>query len=148
MKTVIGGEEAERALMARRARLSRLTGPWLAGLLALLVPALVGGCAAGPSKPPPVPAFNYPALTTTLNRGVSTPADVRAVLGEPQGAGGFLDPAGTEEHDLWFYQKLKVDMSWGKLDVQQDMLLVFFRAGRFDGFLWFSDARKDWRESR
>ena len=118
--------------------------PWPLGVFTLLVAIFLGACASQQAEQPSVPAFNYAALTTTLHRGISTAADVKAALGEPQGSGGFLYPTDTEEQTLWFYEKLKVNTSGGKMDIQQDMLLVFFKAARFDGFLWFSDARKDW----
>jgi hypothetical protein len=114
------------------------------GLLAMLVPFLFGSCTPPKAKQPHVPAFNNAALTSTLQRGVSNAADVKAALGEPNGSGGYLFPIVAEPHTIWFYEKMKVDVSGQELDVQQDVLLIFFKKGRFDGFLWFSDAHKEW----
>lgn len=114
------------------------------GLLVMLIPFFLVSCA--PTKPgkPPVPAFNNSALTETLRRGVSTAADVTRALGKPNGSGGFLFPTDKEHRTVWFYEKVRVQASGGKVDLQQDVLLVFFRDNRFDGFLWFSDAAKEW----
>lgn len=116
-------------------------------LLAILSPFLFGACvstkAVQPSIPK-VPTFNNAALTTTLQRGVSSVAQVKETMGEPQGSGEFLFPTDTEPRPIWFYEKVKVDVSGQKLDLQQDVLLILFKEGRFDGFLWFSDAHKNW----
>jgi hypothetical protein len=118
---------------------------WTAmGILMMLVPFLLCSCAPKKPKGPAVPAFNNSALTTTLQKGLSTPTDVRNVLGEPKGSGEFLFPTETAYRTVWFYEKVKIDASSGKIDLQQDVLMVFFKADRFDGFLWFSDACKDW----
>ena len=114
------------------------------GLLAMLAPCLFGACSSPPVKQPQVPAFNYAALTTTLQKGVSGPADVKAALGEPNGSGGYLFPVVAGPDKIWFYEKTKIDISGGELDFQQDMLLIFFKEGRFDGFMWYSDAHKQW----
>jgi hypothetical protein len=109
----------------------------------MLVPFLFGACTSTKTKQPYVPAFNNAALTTTLQRGVSSAADVKKALGEPEGSGGFLFPTDTELRTVWFYEKVKVVIT-GQPDIQQDVLLVFFKEERFDGFLWFSDAQKKW----
>ena len=116
-------------------------------ILLVLTPLLLCSCATpGPKQtlPPSSPAFNNAALTSTLQRGVSTAADVREALGEPNGLGGFLYPTDTDPLTVWFYEKIMIDTSSGKLDLQQDVLLVFLRENIFDGFLWYSDAVKDW----
>lgn len=123
---------------------SQRSVPWQFGFLALLITLFLSACASQQATQPPGPAFNYAALTETLQRGISTPLDVKKALGEPKGSGGFLYPTDAKNQTLWFYEKMKIDTSGGKTDVRQDVLLVFFKAGRFDGFLWFSDARNDW----
>jgi hypothetical protein len=135
------GSRAERYLICRRI----MRGS--AGLLVILVPFLFGACTSTKAKQPNVPtgpAFNYAAVTTTLKRGVSSPAEVKEAMGEPQGAGEFLFPTDTKPRPIWFYEKVKFDVSGQKLDFQQDVLLIIFKDGRFDGFLWFSDAHKNW----
>ncbi len=116
-------------------------------LLAILIPFLFSSCASQEVKQPYGPAFNYTALTTTLQKGVSDAADVRGALGEPNGSGGYEFPIITGANTIWFYEKMKleiIDMSSQNFDIQQDVLIVFFKEERFDGFLWFSDAHKDW----
>jgi len=113
---------------------------WAIGLLVILFPFLFGSCAPTKTTRPILPAFNYATLTSTLQRSVSSTADVKAALGEPTGSGQFLFD--KEFRTIWFYEKMKVDTSGQKLDLQQDVLLVFFKEERFDGFLWFSDAQK------
>lgn len=102
---------------------------------------LFGSCAPTKAKQPYLPVFNNAALTTTLQRGVSSAADVKEALGEPTGSGEFLL---EELRTIWFYEENKVDATGQKLRIQQDVLLVFFEGDRFDGFLWFSDAQKEW----
>lgn len=131
------------ALGAHKRHPFRLSSWRAIGLLAVLAPLLFGSCASTKPNGPPVPAFNTAALTTTLKRGVSTVADVRKALGEPTGLGGFLTSI-TGHDTVWYYESIKVDASDPKPELQQDVLLVFFKADRFDGYLWFSDAHKDW----
>ncbi len=115
---------------------------WRIGLLVMLTLFLFGSCAPTKAKQPYLPVFNNAALTTTLQRGVSSAADVKEALGEPTGSGEFL--LYTELRTIWFYEENKVDATGQKLRIQQDVLLVFFEGDRFDGFLWFSDAQKEW----
>ena len=77
------------------------------GLLAMLVPFLFSSCASQEVKQPYGPAFNYAALTSTLERGVSSAADVQAVLGEPNGSGGYYFPVVAEPYPIWFYEKFR-----------------------------------------
>ena len=115
------------------------------GLLAILIPFLFSSCASQEVKQRYGPAFNYAALTSTLQRGVSSAADVQAVLGEPNGSGGYYFPVVAEPYPVWFYEKVKIDISGHEPEFHQDVLLIFFKEGRFDGFLWFSDAHRDWQ---
>ena len=117
------------------------------GLLAILVLFFFGACVSTKAKQPyvpAVPAFNVAVLTTALQRGVSGASEVKEVMGEPQGSGEFLFPTDTEPRPIWFYEKVKIDFSGYEPDIQQEVLLIIFKEGRFDGFLWFSDAHKDW----
>jgi hypothetical protein len=111
-------------------------------LFAFFVSFLVIACATPTSRPQRAQMFNTSALTTGLQRGISTVTDVRRILGEPQGSGGFLFPMEIGEGPVWYYESVKIDTSSGKIDVQQDVVLVFFKGDRFEGFLWFSDASK------
>ena len=116
------------------------------GLVKMFVFIFISACASQETRPPVGPAFNNEALTTTLQRGVSTSPDVKNVLGEPNGTGEFLYMTDTVPHNIWFYEKMVIDTTGKELDVQQDVLIVFFKNGRFDGFLWFSDAQQNLRK--
>ena len=92
-------------------------------------------------------------LETTLHRGVSTKADVLALLGEPSGPGTYHLPfdfratGQTNTYtagDILFYQ----DIAVGDVDrigevieieISQSILLVFIKNGYFDGFMWYSN---------
>ena len=102
-----------------------------------LVLCLLAGCA--PSVPPaPVPAYNYAALTTKLTRGVSGEAEVCAALGNPGGYGDLLMPDGKRVRAL-YYQNIEAFVD-GEIQLHSDLLLVFLRNGKFDGYLWTSDG--------
>ena len=116
---------------------------WGRGLLVVFLSFFVVACAAPRVASPKRQVFKNYSLTTDLQRGVSSMADVRRVLGEPNGSGGYLFPIGTGEGPIWFYESVKIDTSSRKIDLQQDILLVFFKGDRFEGFLWFSDASKE-----
>ena len=111
-------------------------------LITMFLFIVVSSCASHETRPPVVPAFNNEALTTTLQRGVSTSSDVKKALGEPNGTGEFLYITDTVPHNIWFYEKMVLDTTGKELDVQQDVLIAFFKEERFDGFLWFSDAQQ------
>jgi len=70
--------------------------------------------------------------------------DVRRLFGEPNGQGGMLlilkDP---KPLNVWFYEKMEIAAEGNQMDVKQDVLLIFFKGGRFDGYWWFSDAAKN-----
>ena len=85
-------------------KMTRLT----IGLLVTLVLFLFCSCASQEVKQPYGPAFNYTALTDTLQRGVSSTEDVKAVLGEPNGSGGYYFPIVAEPYPVWFYEKEKL----------------------------------------
>lgn len=93
------------------------------------------------------PFFDVSAIETKLKKGVSTKVDVQQVLGKPQGMGGAVFPVSTVQHDVWYYENIKVDnivskQSYITLDMHQKVLLVFFSKGIFDGFLWFNGTIK------
>ncbi len=116
----------------------------LAGALAAL---LVAGCAAQTTK---TQAFSrIDQIEADLQRGRTTKGDVLLLLGEPDGAGalgGFdalrgPDGAGKGPIDAWFYESFKASIVGG-LEMNQDILLVFFDGDIVDGFLWFSRESK------
>ncbi len=115
----------------------------LAGALTAL---LVAGCAVGTTK---TQAFSrIDQIETDLRRGITNKADVLLLLGEPDGAGalgGFdalrgPDGAGKGPLDAWFYERFKASMLG--VELNQDILLVFFEGDIVDGFLWFSHESK------
>lgn len=89
--------------------------------------------------------FNFSVLETDLQRGISTMDDVRRLLGEPNGSGGMLLlPRDTKPLNVWFYEKIEVEATeWNRVNINQDVMLIFFKGGRFDGYWWFSDAAKN-----
>jgi len=111
-------------------------------LLCLLILVFIAGCAV--HKTTRKEAFNFSVLETDLQRGISTVEDVRRLFGEPNGQGGMLlilkDP---KPLNVWFYEKMEFTAEGNQMDVKQDVLLIFFKGGRFDGYWWFSDAAKN-----
>ncbi len=114
---------------------------WLAMGCALLLAA----CAA-PARHASVDVFrDTRVLESRLQRGVSTLDEVRQLLGEPTGAGAVLLPGFPQApQEIWFYQDIELtDMQavQDRLDLQvrQQVLIVFVRENRFDGFMWFSN---------
>jgi len=114
---------------------------WLASLCALLI--LGVGCST-PKPSARKQAYNTRAFESELKRGVSTRSDVERVLGKPNGSGALWFPTTTAAEDTWFYQTIHADAASGKIDVQVDMVLVFFKGDLLDGFIWFSDADNTW----
>lgn len=111
---------------------------------ALLLVVAFAGCAA-----PTVGsgAFRNAAdVPTKLQRGVSTKTDVQALLGVPNGGGSslFRNVAGGPR-EIWYYEDIEtVDYASrsGRLvmTLRQQLLLVFFKGDRFDGYLWTTNA--------
>jgi hypothetical protein len=83
--------------------------------------------------------FDTSALDTSLQRGISTRGDIEKALGKPSGIGGSFLPTDSEPKEVWFYEKIEVTSSGRHLSEKQDVLLVFLKGDRFDGFMWFSD---------
>jgi hypothetical protein len=83
--------------------------------------------------------FNVQALETYLRRGISTTADVELVLGKPNGTGGILIPQDPRPRLAWFYDRIQMDIAGKKIDMAQDVVLVYFKGDYFDGFMWYSD---------
>jgi hypothetical protein len=73
-------------------------------------------------------------LETSLQPEVSTHADVLEVLGEPRNSGGALLPGHDSPRDMWVYYYEEGTLT----DDRRIFLFVFFKMGRYDGYLWFS----------
>lgn len=79
---------------------------------------------------------------TKLQRGIATKSDVQRLLGLPIGGGSsvFRNAAGGPR-EIWYYEDNETtDMaevgSVLKVKLHQQFLLVFFKGGQFDGYLW------------
>jgi hypothetical protein len=121
----------------------------LSGMLAL------GGCT--PAKVVTSGAFHdTQRIEASLERGVSTPEDVKRLLGEPGGRGEFYLAQLGKPRDVWYYEDIEVinvasqretaaSLEPGEttslyLTLRLQILLVFFSNGRYDGMLWSSNA--------
>ena len=109
-----------------------------------------GGC-IGTTK---IGSFPDPrGIGSELVRHESVREDVLRVLGEPSGRGSSVLPPDHTSHEVWYYEDTEagaVDSRGNEIwaEVEQDILLVFFEAGRFSGYLWYSNRPElegEWR---
>ncbi len=101
---------------------------WVAAL-GLLV--LAAGCSAPPIN------IGYRAPIGSLDRLVSeksSAADVRAALGAPRGYGAARYTKDQPLRKVWYYEFIQLKGDQFGIN----LLLVFFRDDRYDGYLWFS----------
>ncbi len=110
----------------------------------LLAGSLVAGCAP---KNVTTGAFTeVTRIESELQRGVSSKRDVERVLGTPKGFGGAVLPLDPRAHEVWYYGDIEIGGMKGggggifRVNVHQQILLVFFEGGVFDGFMWFSNT--------
>jgi len=113
----------------------------------LLCALLAGATATACSETVRGGAFPNPdALESSLRRGVSTTAEVEQVLGKPGGFGGAILPTQPGFSDVWFYQDIEATSGEAdaegraQMKVRQQVLLVFFKEGLFDGFMWYANS--------
>jgi hypothetical protein len=126
--------------------MSKRRSPYGSTLILLLAAVLVAGCAGQATTG----AFTQThRIEGELTRGVSTRMDVRRVLGTPKGAGHAVFPFPTDwqPREVWYYEDLEVtdvrkEAETFRASVRQQILLVFFEKGVFDGFMWWSSAGK------
>ena len=71
----------------------------------------------------------------SLNRHVSTPQDVLAVLGSPYGRGRAMFPFDKKPKTMWTYYYEK---GISKEDFRTLFLFIYFDEDRYDGYMWFS----------
>jgi len=88
-------------------------------------------------------------IESDLKQGVSTKMDVQRVLGTPTGLGGAVFPLDSRPREVWYYDDIEVtnlsseaesEAGLYRVKVRQQILLVFFEKGVFDGFMWWSNA--------
>jgi hypothetical protein len=78
-------------------------------------------------------------LETSLEPGKSTPEDVMRVLGPPSGTGRSELPIEPVPRPVWAYYFEKATSTGAATgSVGRSLLFVYFREGRYDGYLWFS----------
>lgn len=130
---------------------SRLRKAPLAVLLATVMVLLPG---AGRPAQPRLGTGDFPdprAIESRLVQGVSTSADVQALLGLPNGAGGALLPGFginrnvVERYDAWYYEDIETrqmrrEAGTLRLDMRQQLLVIFLKEGKFHGFFWTSNT--------
>jgi hypothetical protein len=110
----------------------------------LLVGFLAIGC---PTKVTTGAFVEVSRLEGELRRGVSTKMDVQRVLGAPNGYGSAIFPDEPTPVELWYYEDLeatdiKIEGRLMHMNMRQQILIIFFKKGVFDGFLWTSNAEK------
>lgn len=121
-----------------------------AGLAAVLLCPGVVAASDPPSGAQPGPTRE--TALAQLVRGTSTRADVERLLGHPSGIGGSRLPPDWQTRDIWFYELIKPgkfteerhsrDQKYRTfhMDMQQDILLVFFARDLFDGYMWYTNV--------
>ncbi len=84
-------------------------------------------------------------LESELRRGVSTKMEVQRMLGVPIGLGSSILPTDPRPREVWYYGGTEVIGTQFEFDgtiranQRQQILLVFFDQGVFDGYMWFSN---------
>jgi hypothetical protein len=74
-----------------------------------------------------------------LKPGESTRAEALQEIGHPYGCGRAQFPDEREPRDVCYYYYGEATLK----DSHGMYLLVFFREGRYDGYMWFSSLRRD-----
>ena len=113
-------------------------------------------CLAGLAAAPPAAAGEVtvtsgpfraaPSIPLQLKRGVSTREDVRRLLGTPNGTGGMISASfGNANQEIWYYENIEMTGSQAakdavQLKMRQQIMLVFFKGEKFDGYLWTTNA--------
>lgn len=86
-------------------------------------------------------------ISIDLKRGSSSKQDVEQILGAPKGTGGALLPAEHRQKEVWLYDDVEataIAQSHGTIhiDMRQQILLIFFEKGVYDGYLWYTNSGK------
>ena len=86
------------------------------------------------------------SLNSELRRGLSSKEDVERILGTPDGSGSAVFPTDPKFREVWYYDDIEItdfrDEGNGvvRMNVHQQVLLVFFDREMFDGYMWFSNS--------
>lgn len=116
-------------------------------VVSLLLVEILGACATGPgvdARSRRLPDVEL--LSQQLAKGISTKADVRRVLGEPNGRGGALSKLQPDRpRELWIYSEMgwslmSLEATGARVHVDQQLLMVFFDGDVLDGYWWHSNA--------
>ena len=114
----------------------RPTLAWI-GIL-LVAPLVLGACGELGIRPQQTIRYGLaPRIDRlqTLQRGVSTEADVLLALGEPTGRGmARLSPRLATPNQLWVYEQRTLK----EKTERQKLLMIFLDGERYEGYLWFS----------
>jgi hypothetical protein len=114
-------------------------------LSVFILSSLVGFCALGCAERfTGGTTFDAGLIDTKLKRGVSSQAEVKAILGVPTGAGAALFPPDYKNYEVWLYENVETqaqqtDGSRGPIMIhmQQKILLIFFEREVYDGHMWY-----------
>ena len=85
------------------------------------------------------------ALEASWTSGLTTPDEVKRLVGEPNGNGSLVGAFNDTPYELWFYDDLETIGSKGTgggvllLQTRQQFLMVFFSNGLYQGHMWFSN---------
>ena len=114
------------------ARTMSLRKPLFIAMLCLLSISLLTGCATTFKfgSPPRVNQLG------ALKQGISTKAEVKAVLGEPRGYGAARSADFPQLREIWYYDYVETNGSQMNLK----FLLVFFDKNRYDAHMWFASS--------
>jgi len=120
----------------------------LLGLFLIFLVSFITGGYAQEGKKVTTGAFvKVNHLDTDLQKGVSTKMDVQRMLGAPNGMGGASLPTDPKQREVWYYENIEMrdikrEEGVIKVNMRQQVLLVFFEKGVYDGYMWFTNVGK------
>jgi hypothetical protein len=124
---------------------ARLLLGWI--VLAMVMPPLAALAQGASAKGVGTGPFrDLSSIESALLRGATTQAQVRSRFGEPNGGGAArFASVGGDEREIWYYEDIeltgaKAEGSIVRADLRQQILLVIFKGGVVDGYLWTSNA--------
>jgi len=114
-------------------------------LLTFLVYQLLIGCAA--QKVTTGAFTNISGVDSQLKRGVSTKMEVQRLLGAPNGFGNAILPTNSTPREVWYYEDIEATDYKNvegiiTMNMRQQILLIFFERGVFDGYMWSTNTGK------